>query len=748
MKNRSLWLTSVVGTVLVLPALYCGRGQSSQSSTGPSGGTAPFSTSTVASGLSQPTSLAFSGGNSLTVAQQPTAPQDGSMARINLTSGAVTVFDAGPAASGFAAGNDGSVYWVDSAKGALMTQAGPDGTASVLHAGGALPATVLAVDAANRVYLADAGASAGGPGKVAVLAKGSSPVALADPPGPAKTALAASSSGDLYWTSSQAGVIYHLGPDGSSNVVVSGLQAPHGIALDPAGDILYFTEVPTPGVAGADGGRNTVNALDLASLSRTVVNRGDPQPEGVAVAPNGNVFWTSTSRGLVLRAVPSAVVVTTQYSATLAGANEVPPVTTPASGQVTFTATTSTPTGDDDDRVGTSASLRYSISITGLTRLRRIEIHQGAAGSTGPLVATLSRGGDFGEEDDDGGSGGFSATGRLRVRDLRGPLAKNWAGFSADLAPGTLYVNVLTDAHPAGEIRGQIMPVGTPPANRPPVGTITAPAANVTIQAGDSVSFSGTATDPDGDAVTVLWDFGDGTTSSALSPGSHTYPAAGTFTVRFTATDSHGLADPNPPTRVITVQPAVVNLPPNGTIVTPAGNVSITAGQSVSFSGTATDPNGDAVTVLWNFGDGTTSTLLAPGAHTYATAGTFTVTFTATDSGGLSDPTPDTRTITVTPVAANLPPTATITAPAGNVSISAGQSVSFAGTASDPNPGDTVTVLWTFGDGATSTALTPGNRTFLYAGVYTVTLTATDSKGAADTAPPTRTITVNSSYPY
>jgi PKD repeat protein len=119
--------------------------------------------------------------------------------------------------------------------------------------------------------------------------------------------------------------------------------------------------------------------------------------------------------------------------------------------------------------------------------------------------------------------------------------------------------------------------------------------------------------------------------------------------VTFTATDSKGLVDPAPSTRTITVSPVAVNRAPHGTITSPTSNTSITAGQAVSFAGTAADPDGDAVTVRWAFGDGSTSTLLAPGSHTYASAGTFTVTFTATDSKGLVDPAPSTRTITVNP---------------------------------------------------------------------------------------------------
>jgi len=88
------------------------------------------------------------------------------------------------------------------------------------------------------------------------------------------------------------------------------------------------------------------------------------------------------------------------------------------------------------------------------------------------------------------------------------------------------------------------------------------------------------------------------------------------------------------------------NSPPNGTITSPASDVSTTVGQAVSFAGTTTDPEGQAVTVRWEFGDGVSSTELAP-SHTYLAAGTYTVTFTATDDLGLSDPTSDSRTVTV-----------------------------------------------------------------------------------------------------
>ena len=270
--------------------------------------------------------------------------------------------------------------------------------------------------------------------------------------------------------------------------------------------------------------------------------------------------------------------------------------------------------------------------------------------------------------------------------------------------------------------------------NSPPDAQITDPAADVSIRVGQVLSFSASATDPDDDAVTVSWDFGDGTTASGLST-SHTYASEGTFTVTLTATDARGLADPNPATRTITVGP---NAPPDGTIVTPAADVSIRAGQSVSFEGSASDPDGDPVTVLWDFGDSFTSTALVPGGHVYATPGTYTVTLTATDSLGLPDPSPATRTITV---AADNPPDGTIVTPAADATILVGGTVAFEGTIADPD-GDAVTGQWDFGDGVSSTDLAT-THTYLTAGIYTVTFTATDAFGLVDPTPATRTITVN-----
>ncbi len=61
-----------------------------------------------------------------------------------------------------------------------------------------------------------------------------------------------------------------------------------------------------------------------------------------------------------------------------------------------------------------------------------------------------------------------------------------------------------------------------------------------------------------------------------------------------------------------------------------------TAQRTVVFTDESTDSDGQIVAWSWNFGDNTTSTERNP-THTYAAAGSYTVTLTVTDSSGQTD---------------------------------------------------------------------------------------------------------------
>jgi hypothetical protein len=99
----------------------------------------------------------------------------------------------------------------------------------------------------------------------------------------------------------------------------------------------------------------------------------------------------------------------------------------------------------------------------------------------------------------------------------------------------------------------------------------------------------------------------------------------------------------------VQVSQAPTDIPPTGTITGPASNVVIAPGQSVTFTGSGSAQSGSIASYSWAIRGGTPSTsqLANPGAVTFSTSGVYTATLTVTDSAGITDPNPPTRTITV-----------------------------------------------------------------------------------------------------
>ncbi|MCE5231687.1 MAG: protease pro-enzyme activation domain-containing protein [Mizugakiibacter sp.] len=82
-------------------------------------------------------------------------------------------------------------------------------------------------------------------------------------------------------------------------------------------------------------------------------------------------------------------------------------------------------------------------------------------------------------------------------------------------------------------------------------GTNTPPVANFSfVASGLTVNFTDSSTDSDGTIASRSWTFGDGGTSTATNP-SHTYAAAGTYSVSLTVTDNGGAT--NTKTQSVTV---------------------------------------------------------------------------------------------------------------------------------------------------------------------------------------------------
>jgi hypothetical protein len=132
-------------------------------------------------------------------------------------------------------------------------------------------------------------------------------------------------------------------------------------------------------------------------------------------------------------------------------------------------------------------------------------------------------------------NGGFSGSAADPVDGIGGPgRVAVCAGAS-----GTLVVSWSDDTGAALDVLLST-PRGATISNRPPVPVITSPAPNATFEAGAAVTFIGSATDPDGDAVTLTWDFGDGKGAIGPTPAPHPYAVPGAYQVTLTARDPNG----------------------------------------------------------------------------------------------------------------------------------------------------------------------------------------------------------------
>lgn len=188
--------------------------------------------------------------------------------------------------------------------------------------------------------------------------------------------------------------------------------------------------------------------------------------------------------------------------------------------------------------------------------------------------------------------------------------------------------------------------------------------------------------------------------------------------------------------------PTPGNQPPQGTITAPAGDVTIRAGESVTFAGSGSDANGTVTGFTWSFPGGTpsSSSAAAPGAVRYAAAGTYDAMLVITDNAGTTDPSPPRRRITVLPTTL----TASFTAPAAGATVSGTQPVGMTVTGAS---GATTFTLAVDGTQVFTTTTTATTATFDWDtrahadGAHTLALTVRDATGATATA--TRGVTVN-----
>jgi gliding motility-associated-like protein len=241
------------------------------------------------------------------------------------------------------------------------------------------------------------------------------------------------------------------------------------------------------------------------------------------------------------------------------------------------------------------------------------------------------------------------------------------------------------------------------------------------------VSFQNSSTN----ATTYQWNFGDGSpTVNTLSP-THTYTTAGTYTVKLVSTNL---------TTCNKMDSAFISITVKNSAVTPLFVITkIDSCSPYIISISNTSQQGTAASVYtWNYGDGTTFTGATPPNHTYAVAGSYTLTLTMTDATLCTTTAMATHTIIFyAPVKAQA-------SPVPGAKGCAPFAVQFQNQSTNA-----ITTTWDFGDGSALNTATNPSHSYTASGVYHVRLISgnTNSCKKADTAYITITVTTNKIKP-
>ena len=176
--------------------------------------------------------------------------------------------------------------------------------------------------------------------------------------------------------------------------------------------------------------------LKQASSTSTSATQVSSSSTTSTILPSSTTLRTSSTTA----ATTSTTVVSSTYGAELSGTNEVPPVTSSASGTLTLTV------------AADGSSVHYQFKVNEISDLTVARLHEGGAGATGTTILTI-----YGGPTKTGTFSGVVTQGSFTAAQLVGPLkGKTIADFVALVKSGQMYLNVGTNDHPNGEMRGQV----------------------------------------------------------------------------------------------------------------------------------------------------------------------------------------------------------------------------------------------------------------------------------------------------
>jgi hypothetical protein len=141
---------------------------------------------------------------------------------------------------------------------------------------------------------------------------------------------------------------------------------------------------------------------------------------------------------LVVTTATSSYAQNEKYRAKLDGNNEVPPVNSTAEGVINFK------TKND--------MLTWKMNVTGTNDATGVNIHKGKAGENGEIIVDLMKVSKHSDNPK-----GMTMRGNVTDSSLTGSMAgQTIADLKTAMANGDTYINLKTQDHPDGLLRGQI----------------------------------------------------------------------------------------------------------------------------------------------------------------------------------------------------------------------------------------------------------------------------------------------------
>ncbi|MBC7536529.1 MAG: PKD domain-containing protein [Ferruginibacter sp.] len=241
------------------------------------------------------------------------------------------------------------------------------------------------------------------------------------------------------------------------------------------------------------------------------------------------------------------------------------------------------------------------------------------------------------------------------------------------------------------------------------------PVANFLVVANCSTPLRRAFTDRSIGADTYSWNFGDGNTSNIPSPV-HVYAVQGQYVVSLTVTNTRTGCSYTKSSNV-----RIIDEHPDFT----ASSTILCRNTATTFISSVSIP-GNIGNYFWSFGDNTPNGNGRNILHNYTLPGWYDVRLITTDINGCKDTITKQQYIRVNGPTANFG-----SAIPGTCLLS---SVTFSDSSQTDGINPIVRWIWNYGDGVRDTLTSPPfQHTYSAAGIYTITLTVTDSTGCSHT---------------